>query len=234
MDGEFIKDFDPFAPWIGFQEGNAVQYTYYVPHHIDQLVDMVGSDEFNSRLDSTFVISRANVFGGGTTVNAFSGLHTYYNHGNQPNLHISGLFNFSGKPWLSQKWMRTICNEFYGTEGIHGYGYGQDEDQGQLGAWYVMAAMGLFDVKGLTAPDPSFQVGSPLFDKVTIKLNRDYYPGREFVIETSGNTPENLYIQSLELDGKPLGTVQLPFADVVDGGTLKVNLSSVPSGTLVK
>lgn len=234
MDGEFIKDFDPFAPWIGFQEGNAVQYTYYVPHHIDQLVAMVGSGEFNSRLDSTFVISRANVFGGGTTVNAFSGLHTYYNHGNQPNLHISGLFNFSGKPWLSQKWMRTICNEFYGTEGIHGYGYGQDEDQGQLGAWYVMAAMGLFDVKGLTAPDPSFQVGSPLFDKVTIKLNRDYYPGREFVIETLGNTPENLYIQSLELDGKPLDTIQLPFADVVDGGTLKVNLSSVPSGTLVK
>ena len=97
-----------------------------------------------------------------------------------------------------------------------------------------MAAMGLFDVKGLTAPDPSFQVGSPLFDKVTIKLNRDYYPGREFVIETLGNTPENLYIQSLELDGKPLDTIQLPFADVVDGGTLKVNLSSVPSGTLVK
>ena len=233
-DGEFIKDFDPFAPWIGFQEGNAVQYTYYVPHHIDQLVGMVGKDEFNNRLDSTFVISQANVFGGGTTVDAFSGLHTYYNHGNQPNLHISGLFNFSGKPWLSQKWMRTICNEFYGTEGIHGYGYGQDEDQGQLGAWYVMAAMGLFDVKGLTSPDPSFQVVSPLFDRITIKLNRDYYPGREFVIETSGNTPESLYIQSLELDGKPMDTVQLPFADVVDGGTLKVSLGAEPNEGIVR
>ena len=233
-DGEFIKDFDPFAPWIGFQEGNAVQYTYYVPHQIDQLVGMVGKDEFNNRLDSTFVISQANVFGGGTTVDAFSGLHTYYNHGNQPNLHISGLFNFSGKPWLSQKWMRTICNEFYGTEGIHGYGYGQDEDQGQLGAWYVMAAMGLFDVKGLTSPDPSFQVVSPLFDRITIKLNRDYYPGREFVIETSGNTPESLYIQSLELDGKPMDTVQLPFADVVDGGTLKVSLGTEPNEGIVR
>lgn len=233
-DGEFIKDFDPFAPWIGFQEGNAVQYTYYVPHHIDQLVGMVGKDEFNNRLDSTFVISQANVFGGGTTVDAFSGLHTYYNHGNQPNLHISGLFNFSGKPWLSQKWMRTICNEFYGTEGIHGYGYGQDEDQGQLGAWYVMAAMGLFDVKGLTSLDPSFQVVSPLFDRITIKLNRDYYPGREFVIETSGNTPESLYIQSLELDGKPMDTVQLPFADVVDGGTLKVSLGTEPNEGIVR
>lgn len=234
MDGNFIKDFDPFAPWVGFQEGNAVQYTYYVPHHIGQLIEMVGRDEFNNRLDSTFVISQANIFGGGTTIDAFSGLHTYYNHGNQPNLHISGLFNFSGKPWLSQKWMRTICNEFYGTEGIHGYGYGQDEDQGQLGAWYVMAAMGLFDVKGLTAPDPSFQVISPLFDRITIKLNNDYYPGKEFVIETTGNAPENLYIQSLSLDGKPMDTVQLPFADVVRGGKLTVSLSDKPNESLVK
>lgn len=234
MDGNFIKGFDPFAPWVGFQEGNAVQYTYYVPHHIGQLIEMVGRDEFNNRLDSTFVISQANIFGGGTTIDAFSGLHTYYNHGNQPNLHISGLFNFSGKPWLSQKWMRTICNEFYGTEGIHGYGYGQDEDQGQLGAWYVMAAMGLFDVKGLTAPDPSFQVISPLFDRITIKLNNDYYPGKEFVIETTGNAPENLYIQSLSLDGKPMDTVQLPFADVVRGGKLTVSLSDKPNESLVK
>ena len=120
---------------------------------MEQHVALLGQEEFNSRLDSTFVISRESVFGGGKTIDAFSGLHSYYNHGNQPNLHITGMFNFSGKPWLSQKWMRTICNEFYGTEGIHGYGYGQDEDQGQLGAWYVMAAMVLFDVKGLTAPN---------------------------------------------------------------------------------
>ena len=128
----------------------------------------------------------------------------------------------------------TICNEVYGTEGSHGYGYGQDEGQGQLGALYVMAAMGLFDVKGLTSPDPSFQVVSPLFDRITIKLNRDYYPGREFVIETSGNTPESLYIQSLELDGKPIDTVQLPFADVVDGGTLKVSLGAEPNEGIVR
>lgn len=183
--GEFIADFDPYAAWAGFQEGNAVQYTYYVPHDIDRLVEMVGREEFNNRLDSTFLISRESVFGGGKTINAFAGVHAYYNHGNQPNLHISALFNFSGKPWLSQKWMRTICNEFYGTEEIHGYGYGQDEDQGQLGAWYVMASMGLFDAKGLTAPDPTFQIGSPLFDKVTIRLNPDYYTGKEFVIETT-------------------------------------------------
>ena len=71
-----------------------------------------------------------------------------YNHGNQPCLHQSWLFNYSGKPWLTQKWTRTICNEFYGNEPLHGYGVGQDEDQGQLGAWYVLAALGLFDVQG--------------------------------------------------------------------------------------
>lgn len=232
--GEFIADFDPYAAWAGFQEGNAVQYTYYVPHDIDRLVELVGREEFNNRLDSTFLISRESVFGGGKTINAFAGVHAYYNHGNQPNLHISALFNFSGKPWLSQKWMRTICNEFYGTEEIHGYGYGQDEDQGQLGAWYVMASMGLFDAKGLTAPDPTFQIGSPLFDKVTIRLNPDYYTGKEFVIETTGNTPENYYIGSLELDGKPLQSVQLPFAEVVGGGTLRVNLAAEPNTRLNK
>jgi putative alpha-1,2-mannosidase len=104
------------------------------------------------------------------------------------------MFTFSGKPWLSQKWMRTICNEFYGTEGVQGYGHGQDEDQRQLGAWHVMAAMGLSDVKGLTASEPSLQIVSHLFDKMTVRLGRDYFPGKEFVIKTNGNSIDNIYI----------------------------------------
>ena len=179
--GNFLEDFNPLAPWKGFQEGNAVQYTFYVPHQIDELVDLVGQETFNNRLDSIFLLSQKNIFGGGKEVDAFAGLKTVYNHGNQPNLHISWLFNFSGKPYLSQKWVRAILDEFYGLEGIHGYGYGQDEDQGQLGAWYVMSALGLFDVKGLTEIDPKFQIGAPLFDKVTVRLNKDYYPGEKFV-----------------------------------------------------
>lgn len=170
--GNFLEDFNPLAPWKGFQEGNAVQYTFYVPHQIDELVDLVGQETFNNRLDSIFLLSQKNIFGGGKEVDAFAGLKTVYNHGNQPNLHISWLFNFSGKPYLSQKWVRAILDEFYGLEGIHGYGYGQDEDQGQLGAWYVMSALGLFDVKGLTEIDPKFQIGAPLFDKVTVRLNK--------------------------------------------------------------
>ena len=230
--GEFIDKFDPLAPWRGFQEGNAVQYTFYVPHQPEELVKMLGPETFNNRLDSIFIESQKNIFGGGKQVDAFSGLKTLYNHGNQPNLHVSWMFNFSGKPWLSQKWVRAICNEFYGTEGIHGYGYGQDEDQGQLGAWYVMSSIGLFDVKGLTEINPKFQIGSPLFDKVTIKLNKKYYKGKTFTIETKDNSASNLYIQSVTLNGKESDSYFVPFQKIVDGGKMVIKLGDKPNTNL--
>lgn len=230
--GNFLEDFNPLAPWKGFQEGNAVQYTFYVPHQIDELVDLVGQETFNNRLDSIFLLSQKNIFGGGKEVDVFAGLKTVYNHGNQPNLHISWLFNFSGKPYLSQKWVRAILDEFYGLEGIHGYGYGQDEDQGQLGAWYVMSALGLFDVKGLTEIDPKFQIGAPLFDKVTVRLNKDYYPGEKFVIEAKKQAVGDCYLQDISLNNRPQDTVQLPFSEVVKGGKLVLGLGASPNEEL--
>lgn len=230
--GNFLEDFNPLAPWKGFQEGNAVQYTFYVPHQIDELVDLVGQETFNNRLDSIFLLSQKNIFGGGKEVDAFAGLKTVYNHGNQPNLHISWLFNFSGKPYLSQKWVRAILDEFYGLEGIHGYGYGQDEDQGQLGAWYVMSALGLFDVKGLTEIDPKFQIGAPLFDKVTVRLNKDYYLGEKFVIEAKKQAVGDCYLQDISLNNRPQDTVQLPFSEVVKGGKLVLGLGASPNEEL--
>lgn len=230
--GNFLEDFNPLAPWKGFQEGNAVQYTFYVPHQIDELVDLVGQETFNNRLDSIFLLSQKNIFGGGKEVDAFAGLKTVYNHSNQPNLHISWLFNFSGKPYLSQKWVRAILDEFYGLEGIHGYGYGQDEDQGQLGAWYVMSALGLFDVKGLTEIDPKFQIGAPLFDKVTVRLNKDYYPGEKFVIEAKKQAVGDCYLQDISLNNRPQDTVQLPFSEVVKGGKLVLGLGASPNEEL--
>ncbi len=222
--GRFIDQFDPAQPWRGFQEGNAWQYTFYVPHDIEKLVATLGQETFNNRLDSIFIVSRKNIFGGGTHVDAFAGLSGLYNHGNQPNLHISWLFNFSGKPSLTQKWVRTICNEFYGTEGIHGYGYGQDEDQGQLGAWYVISSIGLFDVKGLTEKNPNFQIGSPLFDRVTIRV-----PGRNpFVIETKNNSLDNMYLQTISFNGENLAELEIPYETIRKGGHLKLVLSSQP------
>lgn len=226
--GKFVDNFDPLQPWRGFQEGNAWQYTFYVPHAVQELVQLLGKDTFNERLNNIFESSQKNIFGGGTTIDAFAGLSALYNHGNQPNLHISWLFNFSGKPYLTQKWVHAICDEFYGTEGVHGYGYGQDEDQGQLGAWYVMSSIGLFDVKGLTDINPSFQIGSPLFDKVTINLPKELNRGK-FVIDVANNSKENIYLQQANLNGKPLNQLSLPLQQIVNGGTLKLKVGKSPS-----
>lgn len=229
IDGAFIKNFDPTAPWVGFQEGNAWQYTFFVPHDPETLVKYLGKDVFNKRLDSIFTVSQKNIFGGGKNIDAFAGLQGLYNQGNQPNLHISWLFNFSGRPDLTQKWVHAICDEFYGTEGIHGYGYGQDEDQGQMGAWYVLAGMGLFDVKGLTAPDPTLQIGSPLFEKITIKLP-DHIRKGAFVIEAPGNSKENIYIQEATLNGNvdKTHTLSVSYADITKGGTLQLKMGNQP------
>ena len=225
--GNFVANFDPSQPWRGFQEGNAWQYTFYVPHAVEELVSTLGKDTFNDRLENIFEVSQKNVFGGGTKIDAFAGLSGFYNHGNQPNLHISWMFNFSGKPYLTQKWVHAICDEFYGTEGIHGYGYGQDEDQGQLGAWYVMSSIGLFDVKGLTEINPSFQVSSPLFDKVTIKLPKALHR-KPFVIEVSNNTKANVYLQEAQFNDRDLSKLSLNLKDIAKGGTVKMKVGAAP------
>lgn len=227
-DGKFIQDFNPSQPWRGFQEGNAWQYTYFVPHDPYGLIKKVGKQTFNNRLDSTFILSQKALFGGGATIDAFAGVGGIYNHGNQPNLHVAWLFNFSGKPSLTQKWVRAICNQFYGTEGVHGYGFGQDEDQGQLGAWYVISSMGLFDVKGLTDIHPSMGIGSPLFDKVTVRLNPKFYKGKKFVIQTKNNSAENMYVQQMNLNGKKLAAPFIRFEDIVKGGELMLQMGNKP------
>ena len=225
--GEFIEDFDSLQPWRGFQEGNAYQYTWYIPHDIDGLMEAVGNDLFNDRLEKTFTESRKTVFGGGKKIDSFSGLQKLYNQGNQPCLHQPWLFNYSGKPWLTQKWTRIICDEFYGTEPLHGYGFGQDEDQGQLGAWYVMAGLGLFDVQGHTSANPSFQFGSPQFEKVTIQLSND--ANKKLVIETKNNSFENTYIQSLEFNGKPINKCWIYRNEIMKGGKLSFTMGAEPN-----
>ena len=228
-DGSFIADFDPLQVWRGFQEGNAWQYTFYVPHDAKSLIAKMGADEFNQRLDSIFIISQDKIFSGGTEIGAFAGLRTLYNQGNQPCLHISWLFNEAGRPSLTQKWVRAILDEFYGTDGIHGYGYGQDEDQGQLGAWYVISSMGLFDIKGLADMDASVGLGSPLFDKITIRLNKDYYPGETFVMDVKNNNKDNIYVKQYQLNGEELHDVHIPFKSIVSGGRLELEMSNQPN-----
>lgn len=225
--GEFLADFDPFAPWVGFQEGNAWQYTFYVPHDPEELVETMGEEKFVKRLDSIFTVSEKTKFGG-EDIDAFAGVRYLYNQGNQPNLHIPWLFNFTDHPWLTQKWVREICNEFYGIGEIHGYGFGQDEDQGQLGAWYVMASIGLFDVKGLVETDPTFQFGSPLFKEVKIDVGQ----GENLTVRTINNGPGNYYIQSITYNGEPYSKRQIPVMDLKDGAVLEFTMGPTPNPDL--
>ncbi|MGY0408662.1 MAG: glycoside hydrolase domain-containing protein, partial [Polaribacter sp.] len=177
-----------------------------------------------------FIDAQRGMFGGSSEeIHSFSGVEKLYNHGNQPSLHDAWLFNYSGKPWLTQKWVRTICNEFYGTEPLHGYGVGQDEDQGQLGAWYVMASIGLFDVQGHASAKPSFQFGSPIFDKITIHLDTSYYKGKELVIETVNQSPENQYIQAVSWNGNPIENNWMYRNKLMKGGKLTFTLGAQPN-----
>ncbi|MFZ1289425.1 MAG: GH92 family glycosyl hydrolase [Melioribacteraceae bacterium] len=229
VNGNFIEDFNPYEAWRGFQEGNAFQYTFYVPHNPIGLIEKIGKEKFNERLNGLFEKAQETGFGGGKQIDAFSGLQNVYNHGNQPSLHISWLFNYSEAPWLTQKWVRQICNDFYGTDGIHGYGYGQDEDQGQLGAWYVLAGMGLFDVKGGSDADPMIQIIVPQFNKVTIQLDDKYFPGQHFIIEVEGNPTSEHYIQSASLNSKNLDSFEFSWKTFVNGGKLKLKISDKPN-----
>lgn len=227
--GEWIDNFDPYGSWRGFQEGNAMQYTFFVPQNPDSLIARMGKDEFNERLDTIFTQARKTIFGGGKVAFAFSGLSSPYNHGNQPSLHIPWLFNFSGKPYLTQKWTRLICDEFYGTDGEHGYGYGQDEDQGQLGSWYVLAAMGLFDVQGGACSEPTYQLGSPEFDEITVHLSKFNAKGGKFRIITKGNSADAMYVQNATFNGKPLDRCWLYRDEVFNGGELVLQMGTEPS-----
>lgn len=224
-DGSFIDKFDPYQPWRGYQEGNAIQYSFYVPQNPRALIQAIGADSFNTRLNDIFLAAEKTDFGGGKTLDAFSGIKAPYNHGNQPCLYIGWLFNFSGAPWLTQKWTRLISDQFYGTDSLHGYGYGQDEDQGQLGSWYVMAALGLFDVKGFTDARPIVELGSPIFDKATIRLAG----GKKLVIIARNNRKTNYYVQSAVFNGKVLENCWLYRDQLMEGGTLEFVMGDRPN-----
>jgi len=228
--GKFISDFDPMRGWDGFQEGNAYQFTWYVPHDVAGLMKLIGKDLFNERLEYMFEKSQKSLFGGGSEdLHSFSGVDKLYNQGNQPCLDQPWLFNYSGKPWLTQKWIREICDDFYGIEPLHGYGYGQDEDQGQLGSWFVLSALGMFDVQGFGSSSPTVQFATPMFDKVTITLDTDYYKGKKLVIETVNQSPENRYIQSVSFNGKSVDNCWIYRDELMKGGTLKFVLGSEPN-----
>src|SRR6185369_18037364 len=126
------------------------------------------------------------------------------NHGNQPSMQVAWLFNWAGQPYLSQKWTRAILDAYYGHNPADAY-LG-DEDQGQMSAWFVMAAMGLFQTDGGCRVDPVYELGSPLYPKIVIHLSKKHFGGGTFTIVAKNTSRTNRYSQSARLNGDPLNS----------------------------
>jgi putative alpha-1,2-mannosidase len=129
---------------------------------------------------------------------------------------------------MSQKWVREVKERTFG--GITPYkGYNGDEDQGQMGALGVLMAIGLFQVDGGSAVEPRYEITSPIFDRVSIYLDPDYFPGKKFVIESKNNSAENMYIQSARLNGRSYNRFWFSHDELTRGGKLELELGPVPN-----
>ncbi len=227
-DGSWQPNFAPIGKGFnmpGFVESNSAIFTYYVPHNIEDLIHMIGgNDAFVAKLERQFEAAAANNF----ITDHGKHAESWVDYENQPSLHMAHLFSHAGAPWLTQYWVRRVKKDVFGDITPYG-GYNGDEDQGQMGALGVLMAIGLFDVQGGASVDPHYEITSPVFDKVTIELDNRYYPGGEFVIETVGNSPENVYIQKVTFNGKPYGSFKLPHSEFAKGGKLVIYLGDKPN-----
>ena len=142
-------------------------------------------------------------------------------------MHFAFLFNWVKKPWLTQQWSRSIIDRYYGYDLANAY-LG-DEDQGQMSAWFVMVALGLFQTDGGCGTVPVYEIGSPIFPKVTIDLGQQYGRGKSFSIEAPNVSRDNKYVQSAKLNGKVLNSFKFPASELLKGGTLVLEMGPEPN-----
>ena len=199
-------------------EGNAYQWSWFVPHDIEGLAQLLGGRKaFAERLDSLFMASSEMT---GEEVSAdISGLIGQYAHGNEPSHHIIHMYNYVGRPWRTQELADSVLygQYFNAPDGLSG-----NEDCGQMSAWYILNAMGFYQV---CPGKPVYSIGRPLFDEVTIHLPE----GKTFVIRTHKNSRINKYIGSVMLNGKQLDTPFFTHQDLAEGGTMEIVMSPVPT-----
>jgi predicted alpha-1,2-mannosidase len=220
VDGSWKTPFDPLYSSHRkdeYTEGNAWQYSWFVPHDVQGLIDLHGSaDQFETKLDSLFTIEEG--VKGDKASPDISGLIGQYAHGNEPSHHVAYLYNYIGKPWKSAARVNEIMNTMYTTkvDGICG-----NEDCGQMSAWYVLSSMGFYPVN---PADGNYIIGSPQFDRVDIQLDND----KTFTVETSNRSNENIYVQSVHLNGEVLSRVYFTHEELTQGGTLSVDMGPTP------
>jgi len=221
VNGVWHVPFDPYAPELNkikdYTEGNAWQYIWLVPHDVPGLVSLFGSEEnFITKLDSLFVVDSKLT---GEAPPDISGLIGQYAHGNEPSHHVIYLYNYVGQPWKTAQRVREAMNTQYhaNVDGICG-----NEDVGQMSAWYILSAMGFYQVEPAGG---RYVLGSPLFDKVSMKVGA----GKTFTVVAKNNSKENIYIQKAKLNGKDYPYSYIDFKDIQKGGTLELTMGNQPS-----
>ena len=218
--GQFRSPFNPFHSvhrFDDFTEGNAWQYTWLVPHDVHGLVGLFGSEKkFTKKLDSLFVVHGDL---GKEASPDISGLIGQYAHGNEPSHHIIYMYNYVGQPWKAASLLRRVYREMYrnAPDGLCG-----NEDVGQMSAWYVISACGLYQVEPAGG---RFIIGSPLFRKAELNVGE----GKTFTVIAKGNSDKNIYVQKAVLNGKPYTKSYISYNDIVSGGTLELVMGPKPS-----
>ena len=205
-DGKFLTPFNPrqgenFEPSPGFHEGNAYQYTFYVPHDVRGLIDLMGGEkEFTKKLQHVFD-------------------EGHFDMANEPDINYPYLFNYiKGEEWRTQKEVRRLIDTYYktGPDGIPG-----NDDCGTLSTWVVFSMMGIYPV---CPGDMDFAITTPVFDKVTIQLDQNYYPGSELVIQADRKKPDSNRIKRMYRDGKRWKSYFISHQELVKGGELKFSV----------
>lgn len=199
--------------WYGTFETNPYQQGWFVPHDVDGMVKLMGGKEkVIADLNNLFAKTPENMM-----------WNDYYNHANEPVHHVPFLYNRLNEPWLTQRWSREICRRAYhnSVEGLVG-----NEDVGQMSAWYVLAATGLHP---LCPGNTRQEITSPVFDKITLKLDPRYATGKSFTVIAKNNSTTNIYIQSAKLNGAHYNKCWIDYKDITAGGVLELNMGSVPN-----
>ncbi len=232
LDGSFQEDMDILTYDNGWVEGNAAQFTWWVPQDVNGLIQLMGGRQiFTEKLNRSFELTKDYDFvaakshdQGETRKNR----RKYINYGNQPCMQTAFLFNYSGAPWLTQYWSRQVIDKVYSGVSPE-FGYSGDEDQGLMGALAVLMKMGLFSVHGGANEEPIYEIASPIFKKITIQLDPAYYSGGAFVIQAENASSKNIYVQSATLDDQPLPQAWFYHKNLVDGGKLHLQMGPEPN-----
>ena len=216
QNGSWIEPFAPSDVTFHYTEGNAWQYSFFVPQDVSGLIDLYGGRaNFAKKLDELFTTEAKLT---GREQPDITGLIGQYAHGNEPSHHIAYLYDYAGEPWKTQKIVRRILDEFYKPtpDGLIG-----NEDCGQMSAWYVLSALGFYEVN---PSQPVYAIGTPIFKEAKINLEN----GKTFVVKAANVSAKNIYIKSVRLNGKTHKKSFFTHEDMMRGGTLEFTMADAP------